>query len=365
MPLRIGVIGAGHLGRFHARLVGELSDVHLGGICDPIEAAATQLAGECGTRAFFDYRDLVPHIDAAIVATPTATHHGVGCDLMAAGVHVLMEKPLARTKTEADELVAVAERHGKVLQVGHIERFNPALDSVRAFLNEPKYIEAARYTPYTFRSTDIGVVLDLMVHDLDLAMSLAGSAVQGVMAIGTSVMGGHEDVAQARIQFANGCVANLSASRVSYKAVRQMQVWSRDSHASIDFATRTAVVAQPSAVLIQRRFIGDKLSAAEKAHLKDHLFEELIPLKRFEANAVNAILEEQRDFVGAIREGREPRVSGRQGRDVVAVAEQILEAIAGNDWNRTTMPASEGPAILRGPHWHHATDPAVEQKRSA
>jgi predicted dehydrogenase len=365
MPLRIGVIGAGHLGRFHARLIGELSDVHLVGVCDPIEAAAIQLAGECGTRAFFDYRELIPQIDAAIVATPTATHHRVGCDLLAAGAHVLMEKPLARTKAEADEMVALAERHGKVFQVGHIERFNPALDSVRAFLNEPKYIEAARYTPYTFRSTDIGVVLDLMVHDLDLAMTLAGSAVEGVLAIGTSIMGGHEDVAQARIQFANGCVANLSASRVSYRALRQMQVWSRESHASIDFATRTAVVAQPSAVLMERRFDGETLSAAEKGHLKDHLFEELIPLKRFEANAVNALLEEQRDFVAAIREGREPRVSGRQGRDSVAVAEQILAAIANNEWNRDRAPAGEEPAILRGPHWHHATEPAVEQKRSA
>ena len=211
MPLRIGVIGAGHLGRFHAKLAAERADVQLVGVCDAIADAANQLANECGTRAFFDYRDLIPQIEAAIVATPTATHHRVGCDLLAAGIHVLMEKPLARTKAEADELVALSERHGKVLQVGHIERFNPALDQVRPFVGEPKYIEGARYTPYTFRSTDIGVVLDLMVHDLDLAMSLAGSAVESVLAIGASVMGGHEDVAQARLQFANGCVANLSA----------------------------------------------------------------------------------------------------------------------------------------------------------
>ncbi len=288
MPLRIGVIGAGHLGRFHAKLAAERADVQLVGVCDAVADAANQLANECGAQAFCDYRDLIPQIDAAIVATPTATHHRVGCDLLAAGIHVLMEKPLAQTKAEADELVALSERHGKVLQVGHIERFNPALDQVRPFVREPKYIEGARYTPYTFRSTDIGVVLDLMVHDLDLAMSLAGSAVESVLAIGSSVMGGHEDVAQARLQFASGCVANLSASRVSYKPVRQMQVWSRHSHASIDFATRTAVVAQPSAVLMDRRFCGDQLSAQEKSHLKDHLFEDLIPLQRFEANAVNA-----------------------------------------------------------------------------
>jgi predicted dehydrogenase len=365
MPLRIGVIGAGHLGRFHARLVGELADVQLVGVCDAIEAAATQLAAECKTRAFFDYRELTPQIEAAIVATPTATHHRVGCDLLAAGVHVLMEKPLARTKAEADELVAMADRHGKVLQVGHIEQFNPAIAAVRTFINEPKYIEAARYTPYTFRSTDIGVVLDLMVHDLDLAMSLAGSQVESVLAIGTSVMGGHEDVAQARLQFANGGVANLSASRVSYKAVRQMQVWSRESHVSVDFATRTAVVVQPSAVLMDRRFCGDQLSATEKSRLKEHLFEELIPLKRFEADAVNALLEEQRDFVASIREAREPRVSGRQGRDVVAVAERILAAIGSNDWNRATVHAGEAPTILQGPHWRHATELASEQKRSA
>jgi predicted dehydrogenase len=204
-----------------------------------------------------------------------------------------------------------------------------------------------------------------MVHDLDLAMSLAGSPVDSVLAIGASVMGGQEDVAQARIQFANGCVANLSASRVSYKAARQMQVWSRASHASIDFATRTAVVAQPAEVLRDRRFFGDQLSADEKARLKDHLFEDLIPLQRFEANAVNALLDEQRDFVGAIREAREPRVSGRQGRDVVAVAEQILAAIASNNWNQRAAPVGEEPAILRGPHWHHAPEGVIEQKRSA
>jgi predicted dehydrogenase len=365
MPLRIGVIGAGHLGRFHARLVRELTEVQLVGVCDSVEAAASQLARECGTRAFSDYREMVTQIDAAIVATPTATHHRVGCDLLAAGVHVLMEKPLSRTRVEADELVAAAERKNVVLQVGHIERFNPALDSVRAFVNEAKYIEATRYTPYTFRSTDIGVVLDLMVHDLDLAMSLAGSPVENALAIGTSVMGGHEDVAQARIQFANGCVANLSASRVSYKPVRQMQVWSRHAHASIDFATRTAVVAQPSAALTERQFCADKLSAAEKAYLKDHLFEELIPLRRFEANAVNALLEEQRDFIEAIREKRDPRVSGRQGRDVVAVAEEILTSIAGNNWNRPQVSTSEEPTILQGPHWHHAAELPIEQKRSA
>lgn len=362
MTLRIGVIGAGHLGRFHAKLVGELPEVKLAGVADPVREAAERVAAECGTAAYLDYHELLSQIDAAIVATPTRFHHAVGTDLLRNGIHVLMEKPLAIAAAEADDLVALAAERRLVLQVGHIERFNPAMDQAIEFIDEPRYIEAARYSGYTFRSTDIGVVLDLMIHDLDLAMTLARSPVERVEAIGMTVMGGHEDVAQCRLVFANGCVANLSASRVSYKPLRQMQVWSRKGHVSVDFATRSAVVAQPIPSLFDGRFQADQLAAEEQTRLKDRIFEELIPLRRLEAAAQNALLEEQRDFVRAIRTGGQPRVTGRQGRDVVAVAEQILDSIAisARRWAEpgADQGAADAPSILRGPHWRRSPSPA-------
>jgi predicted dehydrogenase len=286
---------------------------------------------------------------------------------------------------ECDELVRLAEQNRCVLQVGHIERFNPALDQALPYVQAPRYIDAARYSGYTFRSTDIGVVLDLMIHDLDVVMTLVGARVADVSAFGLALIGRHEDVARTRLHFANGAIADLSASRVSYQPTRQMQVWSSAGHVNIDFATRSAVVAQPAAMLRDGSFDPDQLPLEEKARLKDRVFEELIPLRRLEAGATNALLEEQRDFVSAIRTGRQPRVTGRQAREVIAVAERILASIANHQWRVDSagvgidrsmgdlMPARQielqpdsGPDILRGPHWHRTpVMPQREVKRPA
>jgi predicted dehydrogenase len=373
MSLRLAVVGAGHLGRIHAKLARELDDVELVGIVDPVEESARQLATECATAAAADVRELTGKIDAAIVATPTVSHHAIGCELLRNGVHVLVEKPLAPSVAECDEMIRRAERNRCVLQVGHIERFNPALDQVLPYIRRPRYIDAERYSGYTFRSTDIGVVLDLMIHDLDVAMMLAGSPVADLSAFGLALMGSREDMAQARLRFANGAIADLRASRVSYKALRQMQVWSDRGHVNIDFATRTAIVAQAAPILRDGRFDAAQLTGDEKARLKDRVFEELLPLRRLEAGAANALLEEQRDFAAAIRTGREPRVTGRAAREVIAVAERILASIAANRWDGDSEEARQQPLfsefsprcapeirqdrgadILRGPHWHHA-----------
>ena len=187
-----------------------------------------------------DFRELVGEIDAAVVATPTFTHHAIASELIRGGVHVLVEKPIAPNVREADELVQLARRRHVVLQVGHVERFNPGLVSVERRLAEPKFIEARRQSGYTFRSTDVGVVLDLMIHDIDVALSLVKSPVVQVDALGVSVMGDHEDMVSARLRFANGAVANLTASRMSYAPARTMQVFTATGFASIDFATRRA-----------------------------------------------------------------------------------------------------------------------------
>ncbi len=385
MPLRIVIVGAGHLGRIHARLIGELPGVELVGVVDPIEDAARRLAGECGTAAASDVNQLAGKIDAAIVAAPTRLHHSIGCELLRRGIHVLMEKPLAPTVAECDELIRLAEQNRCVLQVGHIERFNPALDQALPYVKRPLYIDAARYSGYTFRSTDIGVVLDLMIHDLDVVLTLVGAPVADLSAFGLPLMGRHEDVARARLHFANGTIADLSASRVSYQSTRQMQVWSAAGHVNIDFATRSAVVAQPAAILREGRFDPDQLPNEEKSRLKDRVFEELIPLRRLEAGATNALLEEQRDFAAAIQSGRQPRVTGRQAREVVAVAERILTSIAAHQWRNDADPVAPewstgqiptgpqpelrpdgGEDILRGPHWHRTLVPTPREiKRTA
>lgn len=361
MTIRLGIIGAGHLGRFHAKLIRELDGVHLVGIADPLAEAAAAVAAECGGVPYADYRDLLPRIDAAIVAAPTRYHHAIGLALLERGIHVLMEKPLALDPVQAAALVESARKHQALLQVGHIERFNPAFELALPFVGRPKYVEASRCGGFTFRSTDIGVVLDLMIHDLDLTLSLIDSPVRGVSAIGVSLFGQHEDVAQARLEFANGAIANLSASRASYKPVRQMQIWSGRGQVSLDFAQRTAVAAQPSPQLLNGAFDADSLVMAEKARLKDRVFEELIPLTILEGGASNALLEEQRDFIGAIRAGRQPRVTGEQALATQTVADQILNSIAAHRWE--DEPADSAPSILRGPHWGRSTNPAPLDRR--
>jgi predicted dehydrogenase len=361
--IRLAVIGAGYLGRIHARLAQQVADFELVAVVDPLPEARRLAQAECAAPVLADYRDLIGQIDAAVVATPTSLHRDVSCDLAAQGVHLLVEKPLAATLAEADEILLAARPHDCIIQVGHIERFNPAWNrpEVLPLVREPKYIEATRASGYTFRSTDIGVVLDMMIHDLDLALSFANSPVRRVQALGISVLGDHEDVAQARLEFANGCVANLCASRVSYKPQRHMQVWSDRGCVTLDFATRSAATVRPVTELLQREFDLDDIDPQTRLHLKDHLFEDLLPLDRFEAAETNALLAELNDFAGSIQSHRQPIVTGQQGRDVLAVAQQILQSIEEHRWDgdaagRVGPLAMPAAAILRGPHWSGTAD---------
>jgi predicted dehydrogenase len=341
-PLRVAVIGAGHLGRIHARIAAALPEIELVAVVDPVETARSSVAQEAKTQAVADFRTLIGQIEAAIVATPTATHHEIGMELLSGGVPLLIEKPVAPTTAEANDLVSLARKKDVVLQVGHVERFNAALTAVAADVRDPKYIEATRTSGYTFRSTDIGVVLDVMIHDLDIVLALAKSPVEDVQALGVSILGGHEDLATARLTFASGCVAQLSASRVSFQQQRTMTILTSRGSASINFATHEATVIKPREDVLRREFRVDQLSADDRTYWKEHLFDELLVRTQYESPAVNAIQEEQRDFVGAIREGRAPKVDGTAGRDAVAVAEMILERIEEHAWDGT-------PAGRHGP----------------
>jgi len=341
-PLRVAVIGAGHLGRIHARIAATIEDLKLVAVADPMESCREAAAAEGNTRGVADYRELIGEIDAAIIATPTHTHHTIGVELLSSGIPLFIEKPLATHASAADELVHLARKQGLVLQVGHVERFNPALAWVAAEVHDPKYIEATRTSGYSFRSTDIGVVLDIMIHDLDIVLSLANSTVKDVQALGISVLGGHEDMAMARITFASGLVANLTASRVAFGQQRKMNIFTSRAAATINFATQEASIVKPREEVLRRRFQIDRLTAEEVAHLKSHLFDEILVRTEHEPAKINAIEEEQRDFVAAIRTGKLPRVDGLAGRDAVAVAGMILESIHEHAWDGT-------PAGRHGP----------------
>jgi predicted dehydrogenase len=347
--LRLAVIGAGRLGSFHAQKLAAAGQVDLLAVVDPLPAARDRLAAACKTRALADCGAVLEGLDAAVIAAPTRLHHKLAADLLRRGIHLLVEKPLCGTAAEAEELVKLARDNGAVLQVGHVERFNPAFAAAVPHVAGPKYIEAVRASGYTFRSTDIGVVLDLMIHDLDLVLSMVRSPLRRVDTMGLSVMGGHEDVATARLEFECGCVASLSASRVSYEPSRRMHIWSAGGFAAVDFAAHTTTLVRPSQALRRRELDIDRLTPRQIAHYREHFFEELLPRTQLDFGAVDALALELEDFVDSILRARRPQVPGEAGRDAVALAEQVLERIGNHAWDeRADGPV--GPLLTPRPH---------------
>lgn len=358
--LRVAVVGAGRLGGFHAQKLARLHEVELAAIVDPLAANRDRLAAECGAQALADHRPLLGQIDAAIVAVPTQHHHAIASDLLNWGIHLLVEKPLCATSAEADELVRSARRHGAVLQVGHVERFNPALTAALPIAARPKYIEAVRAGGFTFRSTDIGVVLDLMIHDLDLALWLVRSPVRKIEALGLSVLGGHEDVASARVEFECGCVAAFSASRVSCEPARRMHIWSAGGFAAMDFAARKTTLVRPSEAVL-RRELNVAALAADHGQDRERILQTHLRQEVSQHDACDALALELEDFVESIRTHRAPRVTGEDGRDVVALAERILRKIHTHAWDaRPDGPigpmATPHPAAIPAPHFSLSPD---------
>ena len=354
--LRVAVIGAGHLGTIHTRLIKTIDEVELVGVADPSPAARQRIAQDFGAEVFEDHRPLIGKIDAAILASPTDHHYWIGMEWAEAGIHLLVEKPLTLTVAEADALIRVARARHLVLQVGHVERFNPAFTTAAGQLHRPRYIEAVRASGYTGRSVDVGVVLDLMIHDIDLVLSLVPSEVVGIEALGTAVLGPHEDLAHARLRFANGCIANLNASRVSYETRRQMQVFAENAFACIDFGAGTTKLVRPSQRVRRGEIDFPRLSPEEKQQVRENFFTDVMPLEELQVERRNAILDEQHDFVISIRTGQTPQVTGRQGRQALAVAEQILAQIAS-----PPVPGTQS-ASLPGPHWNLGDEDAPQRR---
>ncbi|HUF60513.1 MAG TPA: Gfo/Idh/MocA family oxidoreductase [Verrucomicrobiales bacterium] len=309
--LRVGVAGVGAIGQNHARVLAELEGVKLVGIFDLDAERAAEAAKRFGTRVFASLEDLAGAVDAATVATPTVTHAAVGTMLLERGRHVLIEKPIASSVAEAEALLTCAHNHGCVLQVGHIERFNPVLEGLEELLGTPRFIEAHRLSPFPRRSTDIGVVLDLMIHDLEVILYLVRSDVDQIDAVGVPVLTGSEDIANARIRFVGGCVANVTASRVSPERLRKIRIFQEDCYLSLDYQEQNG--------RLYRKENG-QIVPSEIAVRKDE------PLKL-----------ELRSFVECARQGSRPRVSGQEGMKALELALEITRGIrTGAGWPGTS-----------------------------
>lgn len=331
-PIRIAVVGTGHLGKIHAKLAQGLECFELVAVVDPVESARTAVAEQHGVEHYADVSAILGKVDAAVVATPTKYHREVAAQLLAADVHVLVEKPITLSVEDADCLIALAKRTGSVLQVGHVERFNPAFRAAQRHLDGPRYIEATRQSGYTFRSIDVGVTLDLMIHDIDLVLSLVGSPVVDVQAVGFTLFGPHEDMVQARLTFANGCVANLTASRASFEPSRQMRVFSDAGFVGIDFADRKLKYIASHESLAKGVQKVHRLPEEEKGKIRQSLFETVLPLHEAEIPATNAIEEELTEFATCILHGGTPTVDGTAGRNALAVALQVVEQVERHQW---------------------------------
>jgi predicted dehydrogenase len=348
VPLRMAVVGVGHLGKEHARILASLPDVELVGVADIHAAQAEAVAQRSGTRAYADHRPLLGQVDAAVIAVPTTFHHAVASEFLRRGVPILVEKPLTVDVRQADELVDLSRCHSAILQVGHIERFNPAFEALQTRPIQPKYISCERVGAYSGRSTDIGAVLDLMIHDIDLVLAMVRGEARSVEALGVSVLGGHEDLATARISFANGCVADLTASRIAATAVRHMKLWGAEGFATVDFAARRLTLVQPSEALWQHRSGIRPFDRATMATLNQDLVGRHLQTVELDCKGGDQLTGELQEFVECVRTGARPRASGDEGRDAVALASRIIESIETHQWDNGTD-GRKGPHDLPAP----------------
>jgi predicted dehydrogenase len=338
--VRMAVIGVGHLGQHHARILAGMPEVDLVGVVDADPEQGRLIAERFHTTPFQRYESLLGRVDAVSIVTPTIHHHAVATAFLKAGVPVLVEKPICRTVAEADELIALADAAGVPVQVGHIERFNPAFEELLKRPIRAKFIEAERHGPFTGRSIDIGAVLDLMIHDLDLLLSLVGAPVMNVAAVGASVFGGHEDMVNARLEFANGCVAHVTASRITRLPKRRLRVWAPEGYAGIDFVTRKLILVQMSDEIRRQGIRVDDLDPAARARLKDDLFGRYLQVLNLDGDRKgDQLTAELRHFLDCVRAGTQPRVTARDGRNALELAERVLTALRAHRWEG----ASDGP----------------------
>jgi predicted dehydrogenase len=305
---RCAVVGAGYLGRFHAQKYAGLARCELVGVADPSATARERIAAELGVATHADHRELLGRVDAVSIATPTALHHAIALDFLQAGAHVLVEKPIAATADEARELIAAAAARRRVLQVGHLERFNPVIVAVAGELSQPRFSESNRLAPFQLRGTDVSVVLDLMIHDIDLIEHIVRSPIASIDAIGAPVFTDEIDIANARIRFENGCVADVTASRISMKSERKLRVFQTDAYLSIDLQQKLLTVVRKPAVIVEG--VPPAVAVEERSF-----------------DPGDALLAEIEAFLDAVARGGRPVVSGEDGLRALETATRIAALV--------------------------------------
>ncbi len=307
--LRVGVVGVGYLGKFHAQKYAKIPEVALVGVCDPDREARKRVADDLGTDHFGDYREFLGKVDAVSIVTPTPLHYDISATFLENDVDLLIEKPMTVTVEEADALIEKAEERGRIIQVGHLERYNPAVVALKGILKKPRFIESHRLSTFKGRGTDVSVVLDLMIHDIDIILNFVRSEVTEIHAAGIAVISDHVDIANARLGFANGCVANITASRISMKDERKVRLFQKDAYISVDFANR------------QINIIEQEKKAEEDAVIPG------MGVREFCFTQADALDDEIKAFVHSVIHRKEPQVSGQVGRDALKVALSVMEQI--------------------------------------
>ncbi len=324
---RVGVVGTGHIGRNHARLFGEIAGPNFVAIYDANPATGMEMAALYNARACTDLEEFAGLIDAATIATPTPSHFKIAKFLLERGKHVLIEKPITETTADALQLAAIAHKRKLVLQVGHVERFNPVLGAIEGRLNQPRFIESHRLSPYPNRSTEIGVVLDLMIHDLEIILHLVRSPVISVDAVGVPILSTREDIANARLRFENGCVANITVSRVSPERLRKIRVFQEDAYLSLDYQAQAGFIYRLAEGHEHESSLLKKLFAGASSAIVSEFAGKKIVREPVEVEKGEPLRRELADFLECARTGGQPKVSGSEATAALELALDITRRI--------------------------------------
>ncbi len=333
-PLKVAVVGVGHMGRNHARIYGELDGCELVGVVDKDLDRARQVAGQHGGQAVSRFADLTSSVDAASVAVPTVYHAEVAIPLLERGIAVLVEKPLAPDAVSARQLVEAARKHGCLLQVGHSERFNPVVQAMLRMQVAPRFIETHRISPFTFRSADIGVVFDMMIHDIDIVLHLVRQRECTIDAVGVAVLGPYEDVANARIRFAGQAVANLTASRLALKTERKIRVFCPTAYLSMDYQKKSGVAIKLADNLDLIRMAKER-NFEDLSQMQALDFGSMLKVEPLAVDDVEPLRAEIGSFMESVRTGHGSGVSAEEGYAAVELAERITTAVRDQDWGRS------------------------------
>ena len=347
MSCKIAVVGCGRMGKLHARVLSEMPPVELACVVDANRASAEAVGRQRNVPFFTDINQAVAMADAAIIAVPTLHHIDAARPFVAAGKPVLIEKPYTNDIAMGEELIALAARTGASVQVGHTERFNPAVLAIQKYAITPKFIEAQRISPFTFRSADVGVVLDMMIHDIDLVLMLVGSQVKTIHAVGVNIIGAHEDICNARLIFDNGCVANITASRLAIKTERKMRIFSEQAYLSVDYGKKVGIVVNKSQNLdlIQMARDMDVEDLAELAQTLDYT--KLLKVEQLTIDDSTEPLRRQAEaFARTVAQGQPPIVSASDGLAAIRLAKQIVENARHYKWDGQTS-GREGLDVIQ------------------